>query len=222
MSESSDASLPLCRAGVVPVMYEPSTGVPVCILQATLLRTCHGSTFTLLDVVSGADYEAPCDVAARAFTKRAPHVRLQCAAVKPGNAEGLGDALHNKTYAAKVKLGDGMVVYFVKAAWTPGVDVPPMDNCTFAAVHNFVDVHGRGRCFRVETAEGKDDTRTVSGLFFVPAEQCRLACMTLPHLMRAPVVHATVATPPFLPPGTFVACTPALKEAIDALARFVA
>lgn len=208
-------------AAIVPVMFEPTSGLPVVLTRTFVQRTLYGHSFSLCDAYSCAvpacsTHEEAISVA---FIHQAPEITLTPAVSDPA---GLCDNLHAKRYVCKIHIDD-CVVFVVRAKWNtsfvPAVRCSTAAQWTMEPAFATRDVHGKGKTFLLHVKDTETNEMSFA-LRFIPKEQCFVQCLTLPVVMRSLECRDNNA-PPFLPSGVFFLVTTLLKRAVEQIILYI-
>ena len=208
-------------AAIVPIMFEPVSGLQVLLTRTMLQRTLYGHSFSLCDAYScTVPWDStPEQAIAAAFLHQAPEVTLSPAIE---NADALCENLRSKRYVCKMNVDDCMV-FVVRAKWNtsfvPAVRCPSASHLTMEPAFATRDVHGKGKTFLLHLKD--TETNQVSfALRFIPQEQSFVQCLTLPAVMRSLECRDS-NTPPFLPSGIFYLVTTLLKRVVENIILFL-
>lgn len=209
------------QVGIVPVMVHPDTGVPVLILHTLLKRTLHGHTYTMCDAFWGAQCATWARAVCSATLALAQHASgLAVDTTTTDRHKRVARRILAGNHIAGVTTSDTTSVYFITAQWRPGfvprVIAPAFQDKFIAAVHGYVDVHGKGRSYSVDVSVPRPDGTaiTLPGFRFVPLYEVHIQCLSVQQALAAMVGDGSK---PYLPQGVFHMVSPDLHTAVHSL-----
>ncbi len=209
-------------AAIVPIMFEPTTGLPVVLCRTFVQRTMYGHSFSLCDAFSCTVpwNLTPEQAVAKSFSAQAPEIVLDPPV--PSSEDALVERLVTDRLVCKVQLVD-CVVFVVRAKWNtsfvPMVKCTAAENLLLQPVFATRDVHGKGRTFLMNVLD-KTTGEVNLGLRFITQDRSFVQCLTLSTIAQS-LECRDRQLPPFLPSGVFYVVTTLLKCVVENICLYL-